>query len=109
MPQRSPAHEPPLAAIAHNIGLAHALAPTSTDDFPAGARPLAPPLIPGGPPVTTIAARLSPVPRERSCRQIDPICAPELMDAAVPAAAPERRISQPGPRAKLVTDRDGTA
>jgi hypothetical protein len=39
MPQRSPTHEPPLAAIAHNIGLAHALAPTSTDDFPAGARP----------------------------------------------------------------------
>ena len=37
MPQRSPTHEPPLAAIAHNIGLAHALAPTSTDDFPAGA------------------------------------------------------------------------
>jgi hypothetical protein len=33
MPQRSPTHEPPLAAIAHNIGLAHALAPTSTDDF----------------------------------------------------------------------------
>jgi site-specific DNA recombinase len=39
MPQRSPTHEPPLAAIAHNIGLAHALAPTSTDDFPAGAAP----------------------------------------------------------------------
>ena len=29
MPQRSPTHEPPLAAIAHNIGLAHALAPVS--------------------------------------------------------------------------------
>jgi hypothetical protein len=32
MPQRSPSHERPPAAIAYNIGLSHASAPTSMDE-----------------------------------------------------------------------------